>query len=104
VTPFFDHVMIRVSGREDAETFYRPLLAALGREPTAASEEGGVAKQRGRALAVRSRRGATERGAPGLRPECSPDYYGGFLLDPDGNGIEAVHHRTTSQRDQVDHI
>jgi len=31
-------------------------------------------------------------GAPGPRPQYSPDYYGGFLLDPDGNSAEAVHH------------
>ena len=31
-------------------------------------------------------------GAPGPRPEYGDDYYGGFLLDPDGNNIEAVFH------------
>lgn len=29
-------------------------------------------------------------GEPGPRPEWGPDYYGGFLLDPDGNSVEAV--------------
>ncbi len=28
----------------------------------------------------------------GLRPEYSDDYYGAFVLDPDGHNIEAVHH------------
>jgi hypothetical protein len=32
-------------------------------------------------------------GAPGPRLEHGDDYYGGFLLDPDGNSVEAVHHR-----------
>lgn len=36
--------------------------------------------------------GATDNGAPGLRPHYHPDYYGAFVLDPDGNNIEAVHH------------
>ncbi len=34
--------------------------------------------------------GATDNGAPGLRPEYSERYYGAFVLDPDGNNIEAV--------------
>jgi catechol 2,3-dioxygenase-like lactoylglutathione lyase family enzyme len=36
--------------------------------------------------------GGTDNGAPGLRPEYHPDYYGAFVLDPDGNNIEAVCH------------
>ncbi|CAB3807346.1 hypothetical protein LMG28688_06531 [Paraburkholderia caffeinitolerans] len=34
--------------------------------------------------------GGTDNGAPGLRPDYSPDYYGAFLIDPDGNNVEAV--------------
>lgn len=36
--------------------------------------------------------GATDHGAPGLRPHYHPDYYGAFVLDPDGHNIEAVCH------------
>ena len=36
--------------------------------------------------------GGTDNGAPGPRPAYNPDYYGGFVLDPDGNNIEAVCH------------
>ncbi|MBY4893115.1 VOC family protein [Rhodobacteraceae bacterium N5(2021)] len=36
--------------------------------------------------------GGTDNGAPGLRPHYHPDYYGAFVLDPDGNNIEAVCH------------
>ena len=36
------------------------------------------------------RLGGRDAGAPGLRPEYSPTYYGAFVLDPDGNKIEAV--------------
>lgn len=32
-------------------------------------------------------------GPPGLRPAYHPGYYAAFLIDPDGNRIEAVHHR-----------
>jgi catechol 2,3-dioxygenase-like lactoylglutathione lyase family enzyme len=34
--------------------------------------------------------GATDNGPPGLRPHYDPDYYGAFVLDPDGHNIEAV--------------
>jgi catechol 2,3-dioxygenase-like lactoylglutathione lyase family enzyme len=34
--------------------------------------------------------GGQDNGAPGLRPHYSPDYYGAFVLDPDGLNIEAV--------------
>jgi catechol 2,3-dioxygenase-like lactoylglutathione lyase family enzyme len=36
--------------------------------------------------------GHRDEGAPGERPEYHPGYYGAFVLDPDGNNIEAVHH------------
>jgi catechol 2,3-dioxygenase-like lactoylglutathione lyase family enzyme len=36
--------------------------------------------------------GGTDNGAPGLRPSYHPGYYAAFLLDPDGNNIEAVFH------------
>jgi catechol 2,3-dioxygenase-like lactoylglutathione lyase family enzyme len=35
--------------------------------------------------------GGRDNGAPGERP-YHPSYYAAFLLDPDGNNIEAVHH------------
>lgn len=34
--------------------------------------------------------GGTDGGPPGVRPEYDENYYGAFLLDPDGNKIEAV--------------
>lgn len=37
--------------------------------------------------------GATDNGPPGLRPHYHPNYYGAFVLDPDGHNIEAVCHR-----------
>jgi catechol 2,3-dioxygenase-like lactoylglutathione lyase family enzyme len=37
--------------------------------------------------------GARDNGAPGLRPHYHPNYYGAFVLDPDGHNIEAVCHR-----------
>ncbi|MET0865379.1 MAG: VOC family protein [Nakamurella sp.] len=37
--------------------------------------------------------GATPTLEPGVRPEYHPDYYGAFVLDPDGINLEAVCHR-----------
>jgi catechol 2,3-dioxygenase-like lactoylglutathione lyase family enzyme len=37
--------------------------------------------------------GGTDDGAPGPRPHYHPHYYAAFLLDPDGNRVEAVCHR-----------
>jgi catechol 2,3-dioxygenase-like lactoylglutathione lyase family enzyme len=34
--------------------------------------------------------GGRDNGAPGLRLDYSPNYYAAFLLDPDGNNVEAV--------------
>ena len=36
--------------------------------------------------------GATDNGAPGTREMYHPHYYGAYVLDPDGNNIEAVTH------------
>jgi catechol 2,3-dioxygenase-like lactoylglutathione lyase family enzyme len=33
--------------------------------------------------------GATDNGAPGFRTEYGDDYYAAFVLDPDGNNLEA---------------
>jgi catechol 2,3-dioxygenase-like lactoylglutathione lyase family enzyme len=37
--------------------------------------------------------GGTDNGAPGLRPEYSGQYFAAFVIDPDGNNIEAVFHQ-----------
>lgn len=37
--------------------------------------------------------GGTDNGAPGLRPHYHENYYGAFVLDPEGHNIEAVCHR-----------
>ena len=47
--------------------------------------------------------GYTSDGEPGPRPEYTETYYGGFVLDPDGNSIEAVHHYR-SRTGEIDHV
>ena len=113
----FDHVDIRVADRAASEVFYDTVLPLLGLEKTHADDEfvewgdfsiskdeKPVTRRAHIAFAVPSQAhvdafhragveaGYRSDGEPGLRPEYLPDYYGGFLLDPDGNSIEAVHH------------
>ena len=54
-----------------------------------ASDEDAVARWHAAAIA----NGGTDNGPPGLRPEYSGHYVAAFVLDPDGNNVEAVFHR-----------
>lgn len=54
----------------------------------AAADQAAVRAFHAAALAA----GGTDNGAPGLRPDYHPGYYGAFVLDPDGNNVEAVNH------------
>ena len=121
----FDHVAIAVADLAASERFYRSVLSVLGAEPTHADAElvewddwDIVATDREhpvtRGLHVGFRApsraavdafwqagidaGYRDDGAPGPRTVYGPDYYGGFLLDPDGNSAEAVH---TEREDPV---
>ncbi len=58
------HIAFRAKDREHVEAFYAAAIAA----------------------------GGTDNGGPGLRPQYHADYYGAFVLDPDGHNIEAVCH------------
>jgi predicted lactoylglutathione lyase len=48
--------------------------------------------------------GHPDDGPPGPRPQYTPDYYGSFLLDPDGNSAEAVHHSAMRGNGAIDHL
>ena len=44
-------------------------------------------------------------GEPGPRPQYDAGYYGAFLLDPDGNSVEAIHrHGRTESGPAIDHL
>jgi catechol 2,3-dioxygenase-like lactoylglutathione lyase family enzyme len=58
------HVAFTASDRATVDAFYKAALAAGGRD----------------------------NGAPGVRPHYHADYYGAFVLDPEGRNIEAVCH------------
>jgi hypothetical protein len=72
-------------------------------KPTSDCGEGGLNRAMHVAIAAKSRSastrsialraaGARDNGAPGLRPQYHPNYYGAFVLDPDGHNIEAACH------------
>lgn len=42
------------------------------------------------------RHGGTDNGPPGLRPEYSGHYFAAFVVDPDGNNVEAVFHQSVA--------
>src|SRR4051794_35123105 len=56
------HIAFTAPGRAAVDDFYQAAIAAGGRD----------------------------NGAPGLRPKYHPNYYGAFVLDPDGVNVEAV--------------
>jgi len=58
------HIALVAKDRATVDAFYRAALAA----------------------------GGNDNGAPGLRPHYHANYYGAFVLDPDGHNIEAVCH------------
>jgi catechol 2,3-dioxygenase-like lactoylglutathione lyase family enzyme len=49
--------------------------------------------------------GYEDDGPPGVRPVYREDYYGAFVLDPDGNSVEAVYHGSPREGGEViDHL
>jgi catechol 2,3-dioxygenase-like lactoylglutathione lyase family enzyme len=127
----FDHVTIRVSDRAAAQRFYDTVLQTLGIEATysdnrfaewddfslaAADDADPVTRRLHIGFGAPSReqvdhfwRAGTEAGyrndgPPGPRPEYREDYYGAFLLDPDGNSAEAVHHGDVRPPGHIDHL
>ena len=126
----FDHVTIRASDREASLRFYETVLGAAGIDRvgrTGDAPEWGDFSIAGRSSDRPTRRlhvgfgvasreyvdafwqagveaGYRDDGAPGERPQYTAGYYGGFLLDPDGNSAEAVHHPGVRTDGNVDHL
>jgi len=92
------HTGLRAGRRWDAGAQFRGAwatfsLVADGRAPTEglhlafpAPDRRTVDEFHAAALAA----GYESNGAPGERPQYGPDYYGAFVLDPDGNNVESV--------------
>ena len=59
------HLAFTADDRQQVDAFYQAALAAGGKD----------------------------NGAPGLRPHYHPNYYGAFVIGPDGHNVEAVCHK-----------
>lgn len=111
-----DHVHLRVSDVEASKRFYRAVFTALGLPDILIEGQGyfhadelyvnkadGPVSRVHLAFQAENREtvgafhraalaaGCRDNGAPGER-SYHPGYYGAFVLDPDGNNIEAVFH------------
>jgi catechol 2,3-dioxygenase-like lactoylglutathione lyase family enzyme len=116
----FDHVGLKVKDVAGSVAFYQAALAPLGHVVASEDASGaGLGPKGAPALWLYAHKGvpgpglhlaftATDRaavdrfhaagikaggrdnGKPGLRADYSPTYYAAFLVDPDGNNVEAV--------------
>ena len=116
-----EHVAVYVSDWERAKQFYEQALGLLGyrivyeeqgvvayfadhrgldfgiarREPAGGAHVAFACHDRDAVDAFHAAglaAGGTDNGAPGLRPHYDANYYAAYVLDPDGNNIEGVHH------------
>jgi catechol 2,3-dioxygenase-like lactoylglutathione lyase family enzyme len=118
--PFLDHITVTVRDLDASRAFYEAALApfaarvedygeigiAIGPE---GSEDLGLREGEPQAPmhiaflaldvatvdafhAAALEAGGTDNGAPGRRPHYHERYYAAFVLDPDGNNVEAVCH------------
>ena len=116
----FDHIGLKVTDLDASVRFYEGSLSPLGhalccRDATSAGfgpggepalwllRDGEGAKSPAHVALKATDRGAVDRfhaadlaaggsdhGGPGLRTDYGPTYYAAFLIDPDGNNVEAV--------------
>ncbi|HZT47707.1 MAG TPA: VOC family protein [Hyphomicrobiaceae bacterium] len=119
----YDHIGLKVKDLDASVRFYRGALAPLGHELCSRDEAGaGLGPKGAAALWLSLAKGAKgagvhvafaapdraavdrfhksgleaggrDNGAPGPRPDYGPKYYAAFLIDPDGNNVEAVCNR-----------
>ena len=117
-----DHFTVKVSDYKRSRDFYARALRPLGYQAVMEFEGMGGFGPKGKpflwlsqdpanvrpmhfAFAAPDRRtvdafyaaamgwGARDNGPPGIRKDYHPNYYGAFVLDPDGHNVEAVCHR-----------
>jgi catechol 2,3-dioxygenase-like lactoylglutathione lyase family enzyme len=118
----YDHIGLKVRDLQTSVRFYRAALAELGFVLASQDESGAGFGPEGApalwlsadglkhtpvhvAFSARSRAAVDafhraglgargqDNGAPGIRKDYSPSYYAAFLIDPDGNNVEAVCHK-----------
>ena len=127
--PFIDHVTVKVRDLEASRAFYEAALAPFGvRVVTYGEKEIGIGPEGSEDLgltegeprvpihiaflahdpatvdafhAAALEAGGTDNGAPGRRPQYHERSYGAYVLDPDGNNVEAVCHTGPSEAEAV---
>jgi catechol 2,3-dioxygenase-like lactoylglutathione lyase family enzyme len=116
-----DHIGLRTTQFDDLVRFYETTLAPLGYSKLFAWDGGaGFGRENTAALWIGASKvkpagihialsaadraavdafhraalgaGATDNGKPGVRADYHPNYYAAFVIDPDGNNLEAVCH------------
>jgi catechol 2,3-dioxygenase-like lactoylglutathione lyase family enzyme len=121
-TPMFDHMGFGVTNLANSKAFFLQALQPLGVAVAMEGPYGVGMGQNNKpslwlyetkekpahlhlAFTAESRRqvdafykaaiaaGGKDNGAPGLRPHYHPNYYGAFVIGPDGHNVEAVCHR-----------
>ena len=115
----YDHIGLKVKDIDASVRFYEAALGPLGHVLASKSDDGaGLGPKDAPALwlyrtaktgpgthvafrapdrksvdrfhAAGLKAGGRDNGRPGLRADYSPTYYAAFLIDPDGNNVEAV--------------
>ena len=117
---FLDHVTLTVADLAVSRRFYTAALEPLGVREVAFEDEFGYGPAGGAGFWIRPgspprpplhiafaaasddvvdafhaaalSAGGRDNGGPGLRPRYHAGYYAAYVLDPDGNNVEAVHH------------
>ncbi len=118
----FDHIGLGVSHCDESRAFFLQALKPLGVDVVMEGEHGvGLGKNGKPSLWIRTitdtpvplhlaftadsraavdafhqaalAAGGKDNGAPGLRPHYHANYYGAFVIGPDGHNVEAVCHR-----------
>jgi catechol 2,3-dioxygenase-like lactoylglutathione lyase family enzyme len=126
--PFIDHVTVLVRDLAASRAFYEAALAPFGVRVLEYGEDGisvgpegsedlGLGEGSPRAPihiaflaadpatvdafhAAAMEAGGTDNGAPGRRPEYHERYYAAYVLDPDGNNVEAVCHTGPTESEE----
>jgi catechol 2,3-dioxygenase-like lactoylglutathione lyase family enzyme len=127
--PFLDHITVHVRDLAASRAFYEAALAPFAAQVVDYGEIGiGIGPEGSEDLGLRQgepgapihiaflaadpgtvdafhaaalEAGGTDNGAPGRRPRYHERYYAAFVLDPDGNNVEAVCHTGPSEAESV---
>jgi catechol 2,3-dioxygenase-like lactoylglutathione lyase family enzyme len=125
---FLDHIVVMVRDLAASQAFYEAALAPFGARVVDYGEIGvGIGPEGAEDLGLREgeprapmhlafaaadpatvdafhaaamKAGGTDNGAPGRRPQYHEGYYAAFVLDPDGNNVEAVCHTGPTAAEQ----